>query len=78
MDLQLFISWFILKQGSSIDVSFCLNWVIILQIQPGNFQVGLQLIIYIVLPVGERKNQVLRIAPELPLLLAALNICYDS
>jgi len=57
MDLQLFISRFILKQGSSINISFCLNWVIILQIQSGNFQVCLQFIIYIVLSVEKQKSK---------------------
>lgn len=56
VNLQLLVGGFVLEQGSSINVSLCLDWVIILQVETGYFQICVQLVVYIVLP-GQKQGR---------------------
>lgn len=41
-----------LEDAGTVDVRLPLHWVIVLQVEAGNLEVGLQLVVYAVLPDG--------------------------
>lgn len=54
MYLQLLIGGLVLEQRGSVDVGLGLHRVVVLQVETGYFQVGVQLVVDIVLPRRDR------------------------